>query len=410
MAEQNRCRHCREEMTLVLADLGDVPIANDLAPADDPAGSVASPLKVMVCSSCRLAQTVDVKDAADLFRSDYCYFSSASTGWVDHARRYVDAMVARFDLPPGARHVELASNDGYLLQFSRQHALNALGIEPCASVANAALEKGLPTRIAFFSRAYAAELREQGWQADLITANNVFAHVPDINDFALGIHDLLNPEGVATIEVQHLLRLMQCNQFDTIYHEHFSYYSLLSARRVFEAAGLRLFDVEELPTHGGSLRYFLCRADASHVETPNVARVLAEEQEYGLDGDDAYRRFAENVAGVRQSLRALLTSLKADGQRVAAYGAPAKGTTLLNVCGVDTALVEFTVDKSPSKQGKAIPGVGIPIHAPEMIASRRPDYVLILPWNLKDEIVEEVGGAAGWQPKFITPIPWPAIL
>lgn len=413
MAADDRafCRHCGKQMELVLADLGDIPVANDFVEMavtveDDP--KVA--LKVMVCGDCRLAQTVDLKAADDLFRNDYAYFSSASTSWLDHAERYVDRMIERFGLASGARHVEIASNDGYLLQFSMQRQLDTLGIEPCRSVADAAIAKGIPTRVDFFGRAYADGLVAEGWQADLVTANNVFAHVPDVNDFAAGIRTLLKPEGVATVEVQHLLRLMQRNQFDTIYHEHFSYYSLLAAKRVFEAAGLRVFDVEELPTHGGSLRYFVCRQEAGHPTGPAVARVLAEEIEYGLDRDEIYHGFAENVDRLRLAFRSLLLDLKADGKRIAAYGAPAKGTTLLNYCGVDRSVIEFTVDRAPSKQGKSIPGVRIPIVAPEMIAAAKPDYLVILPWNLKDEIMQQMAGTSGWGLRFITAIPWPSVV
>jgi len=408
---ERRCRHCGGEFTATLAQLGPMPVANDYVdPASAPPTDPRIELTVMVCGDCRLAQTIDFKESAELFRADYAYFSSASTAWLDHARRYVDAMIERFALLPGARHVELASNDGYLLQFSRAMELTVLGVEPCRSVAQAAGALGIETRIEFFGQDCANRLVDQGWRADLVTANNVFAHVPDVNDFARGMRDLLAPEGVATIEVQHLLRLMQRNQFDTIYHEHFSYYSLLAAKRVFEAAGLRLFDVEELDTHGGSLRYFVCRAEAKHVETIAVHRILQEELAYGLDTDVVYDRFAERIARVRQGFRDLLLRLKAERRSVAAYGAPAKGVTLLNFCEVGPDLIAFTVDKAPSKQGQMIPGVRIPILSPEALTEARPDYVVILPWNLKDEIIEQLAATADWSPQFIIAIPEPTII
>ena len=411
ISTERRCRHCGGPFTATLASLGEMPIANDYVdPSSAPPSDPRTELTVVVCGDCRLAQTLDFKRSAELFRADYAYFSSASSAWVDHARRYVEAMVERFALPAGARHVELASNDGYLLQFAKAKGLSVLGVEPCRSVAQAASALDIETRIDFFSQAYAARLVEEGWRADLVTANNVFAHIPDVNDFARGIRDLLKPQGVATIEVQHLLRLIQRNQFDTIYHEHFSYYSLFAAKRVFEAAGLRLFDVEELDTHGGSLRYFVCRAEADHVETLAVARVLQEELAYGIDTDALYDGFAERIAAVRQGFRDLLLRLKAEGATVAGYGAPAKGVTLLNFCDVGPDLIAFTVDKAASKQGRLIPGVRIPIMPPEALAEHRPDYVVILPWNLKDEIIEQIQAAGDWAPAFITAIPEPSIL
>jgi len=408
---QPTCRHCGEIADIVLADLGEMPVANDYV--TDPVAGQPDPavgLKVVVCRDCRLAQTVDLKAASDLFREDYAYFSSASSGWVAHARTYVEAMVERFELDERSRHVELASNDGYLLQFSKAKGLKVLGVEPCRSVADAASALDIETRVEFFGQEYAATLAEEGWDADLITANNVFAHVPDVNDFARGIRDLLKPRGVATIEVQHLMRLMQSNQFDTIYHEHFSYYSLFAALRVFGAAGLRVFDVEELPTHGGSLRYYVCRADADHRETPAVARVLEAELAFGIDRDETYTAFSAKIAALRQSLRDLLLGLKAEGKSIAAYGAPAKGTTLLNYCGIGREVIDFTVDKAASKQGRMIPGVRIPIRSPEALHDAKPDYVVILPWNLRDEIISQLGEWTDWDAKFITAIPSPEVL
>jgi SAM-dependent methyltransferase len=409
--QERGCRHCGGSIDLVLADLGDMPVANDYVdPIGAPMVDAIVGLKVVVCEDCRLAQTIDHKDASDLFRDDYAYFSSTSQEWLDHANAYVDKMIDRFSLEPGARHVELASNDGYLLQYSKARGLAAVGVEPCSSVADVAIAKGIETHVAFFGREYALDMVTRGGNADLITANNVFAHVPDVNDFAAGIYELLKPDGVATIEVQHLLRLMERLQFDTIYHEHFSYYSLFAAMRVFASAGLRVFDVEELTTHGGSLRYFVCRADAAHGTSPAVPALLDEELAFGIDRDATYAQWAVRVRALRDEFRQLLKGLKSKGKSIAAYGAPAKGTTLLNYCGIGRDIIDFTVDRSVSKQGRMIPGVRIPIRPPSAFDDADPDYVVILPWNLKDEIVSDKSlWTAHPHTKFISAIPWPAI-
>lgn len=407
---RHACRHCGAELTLELADLGASPVANDyIDPATWGGMEPFYPLKVCVCSKCRLAQTIDLLDHDAIFRADYAYFSSHSTTWLEHARAYVSAIVARFDLGGGSRVVEVASNDGYLLRYVRDAGIPCLGVEPCESVALAARNIGIETRIEFFGADLAGRLAAEGMHADLIVANNVLAHVPNINDFVRGVATLLKPEGVATFEVQHLLRLMQRNQFDTIYHEHFSYLSLMAASKVFAAAGLRVFDVEELPTHGGSIRFFVCRTDASHAESPNVARILADEAAYGLDGDAAYERWAENVRATKRALLGLLIELKNQGKSIAAYGAPAKGVTLLNYCGIGKDFIDFTVDRAPSKQDRLLPGVHVPILAPEAILEREPDYLLILPWNLKDEIESQMASIRNWGGKFIVPIPEPVI-
>lgn len=410
MSTKNHCRHCNAPLEVTLADLGKTPVANDYVARTASASDPRYPLKVLVCSSCRLAQTADVLPADALFRADYAYFSSHAASWVDHARRYVSAMTERFDLQPGARHVELASNDGYLLQFSRDKGLNVLGVEPCLSVAEAARAKNIETRVEFFGKDYACQLAADGWTADLVTANNVYAHVPDINDFTAGIRKILRPQGVATIEVQHLLQMMSKLEFDTIYHEHFSYLSLLAAKRIFEAAGLRVFDVEELPTHGGSLRFYLCRQEAKHVETPAVERLLAKEIEFGLDRDETYAGWAQRVEALRDEFKGVLTDLKVRGMRVAAYGAPAKACTLLNYCGVGPDLVEFTVDRAQSKQGRFIPGVRIPIFSPEALEGKDIDGLLILPWNLRTEIQKQLAMARVKVGFMVVAIPWPEIL
>lgn len=409
-AKLHSCRHCGTPLSLELADLGASPVANDyISPAAWGGMEPFFPLKVFVCTRCRLAQTMDLIQADALFRSDYAYFSSHSTTWLEHARVYVASMVERFGLGQGSHVVEVASNDGYLLQHVKAANIPHLGIEPCESVATAARGIGIDTLIAFFGARLAEQLAAEGKSADLIAANNVLAHVPDINDFVRGAAILLKPEGVATFEVQHLLRLMQKIQFDTIYHEHFSYLSLIAARHIFEAAGLRVFDVEELGTHGGSIRFFVCRKEASHPETENVARVLAEERAYGLHEDAVYEEWAARVRKTKRDLLKLLIDIKERGGTIAGYGAPAKGVTLLNYCGVARDFLDFTVDRAPSKQNRLLPGVHVPILAPEAIFARKPDYVLILPWNLKDEIMAQMAEIRSWGGKFIIPIPSPII-
>jgi len=409
-AARDACRHCGAPLSLELADLGASPVANDYVDATQGAGMEPFyPLKVYVCSDCRLAQTRDLLQHDALFRDDYAYFSSHSTSWLAHAQAYVTAMIARFGLDGASQVVEIASNDGYLLQYVQAAGVPCLGVEPSAGVAAAAQALGIDTRVAFFGQDLAARLKAEGRAADLITANNVLAHVPRINDFVGGVATLLKPQGVATFEVQHLLRLMQRNQFDTIYHEHFSYLSLIAAQRLFAGVGLRVFDVGELDTHGGSIRFFVCHQNAAHRETAAVTRVRAEEIAYGLDGDAAYANWAANVRATKRQLLKLLIDIKQAGKSICGYGAPAKGVTLLNYCGVGRDFIDFTVDRAPSKQNRLLPGVQIPILAPEVIAERRPDYVLILPWNLKDEIIAQMSFVRDWGGKFIIPIPTPTI-
>jgi SAM-dependent methyltransferase len=401
-----KCRHCGHALTLKLISLGLSPVANDyVEPANYMKAEPFYPLEAFVCRECRLVQTRDLLAASDIFRADYAYFSSHSTSWLDHAKSYVDYVAARFELGEGSRHVEIASNDGYLLQYSLAKGINCLGIEPCESVALAARKKGIETRVEFFGRQYAEVLRGEGWAADLITANNVLAHVPDINDFVDGVKSLLAPNGVATFEVQHLLTLMQRHQFDTIYHEHFSYLSLIAGRRIFAKAGLRVFDVELPETHGGSIRFFVCHEQSSHSESPRVAEVLARERAYGLDTDGIYIAWNESVKETKRDLLELLVSLKRKSKTIVGYGAPAKAVTLLNYCGVGVDFLDFTVDRAPSKQGRYLPGVRIPILPPEAIFEAKPDYALILPWNIKQEIKAQMDGIRSWGGKFIVPVP-----
>lgn len=399
------CRHCGAHLQETFADLGMSPLSNSFIPAERArAMEPTYPLHAWVCSECRLVQLEEFESPEHIF-TDYLYFSSFSETWLRHAEAYAEAMVARFGLGPQSKVVEIASNDGYLLQWFLARGCQVLGVEPAANVAAVAAGKGIPSEVAFFGVATAERLKRHGHAADQMAANNVLAHVPDLKDFVGGFAVLLKAEGVATFEFPHLLRQMQENQFDTIYHEHFSYLSLHVVRRILAGQKLRVFDVEELPTHGGSLRVFACHAASGHAEQPAVTRVLAEEAAFGLEGADAYRAFASQVVDVKAGLLRFLLDARDAGKMVAAYGAPAKGNTLLNYCGVGPDLVAFTVDRSPYKQGTLLPGVRIPVWAPEAILEARPDYVLILPWNLKDEIVGQMAAVRGWGGRFVVPIP-----
>ncbi len=362
------------------------------------------PLNVRVCGECFLAQVEEYVTPEHIFR-EYAYFSSYAQSWVEHARRYAAMAVERFSLGRASRIVELASNDGYLLQFFVARGFDVLGIDPAENVAQAAAEKGVRTLTRFFGRELAAELVADGQAADLVIGNNVLAQVPDINDFVGGIAALLKPRGHVTLEFPHLLRLIEENQFDTIYHEHFSYFSLMTAARILKAHGLRLFDVEELWTHGGSLRLFACHEEAPDETSPRVAEIIRHELAAGLSGLAAYASFAERVKETKRKLLDFLISAKRGGKSVVGYGAPGKGNTLLNYCGVRTDFLDYTVDRNPYKHGKFLPGTHIPVLPPERIAETRPDYLLILPWNFKDEIMEQMAFIRGWGGKFVVPIP-----
>ncbi len=362
------------------------------------------PLKVWVCERCLLVQLQEYVSPAEIF-TEYAYFSSFSTSWLKHAEAYTDMATARFGLGPGSRVVEIASNDGYLLQYFVRKGIPVLGVEPAANVAKAAVEKGVPTVVRFFGRETAADLRKDPGPADLIVGNNVLAHVPDINDFVGGLATLLAPEGAITMEFPHLWRLMEENQFDTIYHEHFSYLSFLTVRDVFAAHRLRLFDVEQLPTHGGSLRIFACHEGARHPTEAAVGRLAEEEEAAGFRRLDRYLSFAPRVEETKRALLDFLIEARRAGKRIAAYGAPGKGNTLLNYCGIRTDFVDYTVDRNPYKHGRFTPGTHIPIFPPEKIRETRPDYVLILPWNLRNEIVEQLSYVREWGGQFVIPIP-----
>jgi SAM-dependent methyltransferase len=405
------CRFCAAPLEHTLVDLGMSPLCESYVSEEKLASMEPFyPLHVKVCGRCLLAQLPEFVRPDDIF-TEYAYFSSFSTAWLQHCEDYVRAMTERLALGPESAVVELASNDGYLLQYFVRRGIPCLGVEPAANVAQAAVEKGVRTLVRFFGRDLAQELRAAGGQADLVIANNVLAQVPDLNSFVEGIRILLKPTGTATIEFPHLLRLMEGNQFDTIYHEHFSYFSLLATERIFAASGLTLFDVEELWTHGGSLRVYARPAeDGSRSVRPRVAALRETERAAGLERPESYARFEEQVRETKRKLLALLIGLKRDGKRIAGYGAPGKGNTLLNYCGIGPDFLDFTVDRNPYKQGKFLPGTHIPIHAPERLQREKPDYIFILPWNLKDEIVAQLDVARSWGARFIVPIPEPAIL
>jgi 2-polyprenyl-3-methyl-5-hydroxy-6-metoxy-1,4-benzoquinol methylase len=363
------------------------------------------PLRVYVCESCLLVQLEEFESPEQIF-TDYAYFSSFSESWLQHARAYVESAVERFRLNERSQVVEIASNDGYLLQYFAAKGIPALGIEPAANVAAAAVQKGIPTIIAFFSEAQAQELAAQGIRADLIVGNNVLAHVPKLNDFVRGLKVLLKPRGTITLEFPHVMRLIAEIQFDTIYHEHFSYFSLVAVERVFLRQELRIFDVEELPTHGGSLRISVCHGEESErAPSQRVAELRAREEAFGLTRPETYRAFAEKVRKTKQKLVDFLVSKQREGKVVVGYGAPAKGNTLLNYCGIGLHLLRFTVDRSPHKQGLFLPGTRIPICHPDKIRETTPDYLLILPWNLKEEIMEQMAHVRAWGGQFVLAIP-----
>lgn len=363
------------------------------------------PLKAMVCDACWLVQ-LDSSPSSDVhFHDDYAYFSSFSDSWLAHARRYVEAVTARFGLNARSRVIEVASNDGYLLQNFVIAGIPCLGIEPTGNTAAAARARGVETREWFFGREVAQRLADEGWSSDLLLGNNVLAHVPDINDFVGGMSLVLKQDGVITLEFPHLLRLIHENQFDTIYHEHYSYLSLIALAPVFARAGLRVFDIEKLSTHGGSLRVFVCHTRAKHGETPAVEALKVEELEAGLAGEAAYDAFSRRVQATKRALLSFMIKVRAENMSIAAYGAAAKGNTLLNYCGVRSDMIEFVADRNPTKQGRLLPGSRIPVVAPEEIDRVRPDYLLVLPWNIKEEVMAQMAHIRGWGGQFVIPIP-----
>lgn len=401
------CRYCRTPLDINFADLGETPLANAYLPPVDTAiaAEKSYPLHVMVCSDCRLVQTTETVPAEEIFDHDYAYLSSYSESWVAHAKRYAEAMTARFGLGPRSLAAEIASNDGYLLQHFAAAGIAVLGVEPAGHAAELAEAKGIRTRVAFFNEATARQLVDEGYCADLIAANNVLAHVPNIRDFAAGFPVFLAPEGVLTFEFPHLLNLIREVQFDTIYHEHYSYLSLLFVERLMRDAGMRIFDVEELQTHGGSLRVFCCHAGAAHGDGPGLAKVRSDEATAGLGTDAAYAAFGDRIAAICKGFIAFLDRAAAEGNTVAGYGAAAKGNTFLNVCGIGADRMAFVVDRNPEKQGRLLPGSHIPVRAPEELYRAQPGYVVILPWNLADEISAQHAGIADWGGRFVTAVP-----
>jgi hypothetical protein len=409
-AERTTCRACGEPLQRSFLDLGTTPLANAyLSDADLAQAEPKFRLHVKLCEHCLLAQLSTDVSPKVLF-SDYAYFSSFSESWVRHAADFAAMAARRFKLDSSSQVVEIASNDGYLLKHFKALRIPVLGIEPAANIARAAMASGIPTEIRFFGRETAIELAQRGLRADLIVGNNVFAHVPELNDFIAGFPILLKPEGVISLEFPHLLRLMLGVQFDTIYHEHFSYFSFIAAEHALAAHGLRIFDVKELSTHGGSLRLFVCHRDSARPTESSVGALRRAEQAAGLTRLDTYEHFADRVEHCKASLLSFVVDAKREGKSIVGYGAAAKGNTLLNYCGLTAAEIDYVVDRSPHKQGRLLPGSQIPICDPQRIAETQPDYLMILPWNLKNEIMTQTAGLRQWGGKFVIPVPEVTVL
>lgn len=404
------CRFCGAGLHRTFVDLGMSPLCETYPSAAElNRGEVYYPLHVYICEHCWLVQLEEYESPESIF-SDYAYFASYSDSWLRHCEKYCNEMQERFGLDGHSFVAEVASNDGYLLQYFVRHGISVLGIEPAANVAKAAIEKGVPTLVRFFGTQVAKELVAERRAADLVIGNNVLAQVPDLNDFVEGLNILLSAEGVLTLEFPHLLRLMELNEFDTIYHEHFSYFSLISLLTIMEAHGLRVFDVEELKSHGGSLRVFACHIRSrTHSITPNVGKVIGDEINAQLNRIEGYLGFAQQVRETKFTLVEFLLGAARRGETVAGYGAPGKSATLLHYCGIGKDLIEYTVDRSSFKQGRHLPGTHIPIYNPEHIRETKPDYVIILPWNLKDEIMQQLSYIREWGGRFVVPIPKVAV-
>jgi SAM-dependent methyltransferase len=400
------CRFCGAGLQRVFVDLGMSPLCETYPSlAELNRGEMYYPLRVYVCDECFLVQLEEYESAERIF-SDYAYFSSFSDSWLRHAEKYCESMQSRLHLDESSFVVEVASNDGYLLQYFVKHGIPVLGVEPAANVAKVASEKGIPTLVKFFGAELARELVKTKGAADLVLGNNVLAQVPDLNDFVEGLKLALKPDGVLTLEFPHLLRLIEHNEFDTIYHEHFSYFSLLATNRILSAHGLRVFDVEELKSHGGSLRVFACRAESPvQGDSSSVQKVIGDEVEADLDRPEGYGSFAQQVKATKIAFVDFLLNAVRDGKTVAGYGAPGKSATLLHYCGIGKDLIEFTVDRSTYKQGRHLPGSHIPIYHPDHIRQTKPDYIVILPWNLKDEIIRQLQYIREWNGQFVVPIP-----
>ena len=410
-SDTTACRACGAPLRHSFADLGLSPVSNAfILPADAARGEMFYPLHAMVCERCWLVQLAEATRAELHFHGDYVYFSSFSSTWLAHARTYVEQMRARWQLDGNSKVMEIASNDGYLLQYFQQAGIPCLGVEPSANTAAAARAKGIDTRELFFNRSTAAALAQQGQQVDLLLGNNVLAHVPDLNEFVGAMPAVMKPEAVVTLEFPHLLKLIEGGQFDTIYHEHYSYLSLLALLPVFARAGLRVFDIEHLATHGGSLRLYACLQAAAHQERPSVAACLALETQAGLDRLDTYARFGAAMRATKRALLSFMIGAREEGKSVAAYGAAAKGNTLLNYCGIGRDFIDYVVDANPAKQGRLLPGSRIPVLAPQAVQESRPDYLLILPWNIAPEVMQQMAGIRAWGGRFVLPIPHVTVL
>jgi SAM-dependent methyltransferase len=400
------CRFCGTTLTRTFIDLGMSPPCETYPSlAELHRGEKYYPLHVYVCEECFLVQLEQYESPEDIF-GDYPYFSSYSDSWLRHCETYCEKMIAQYDLSERSSVVEVASNDGYLLQFFVKRCVPAMGIEPAANVARVAIEKGVPTLVRFFGTEVAEELAANAGCADLVLGNNVLAQVPNLNDFVEGLKILLKPDGVLTLEFPHLLKLMEHNEFDTIYHEHFSYFSLLTTQRILAAHGLQVFNVEELASHGGSLRIYACRTESQgHGLQPSVEHLIGEEIAAGLASPEGYEGFAAKAKTTKFAFLQFLLTAAREGKSVAGYGAPGKSATLLHYCGIGKDLIEYTVDRNPYKQGRLLPGTHIPIHDPSRISETRPDYVVILPWNLKTEVMKQLQFIRDWGGKFVVPIP-----
>jgi len=401
-----QCRFCKTQLIHVFIDLVNSPASNSFLTAgqlNEP--ETFYPLKVYTCHKCFLVQVDEYKKSDAIFNSDYVYFSSYSTTWLQHAEKYTNAMINRFGYSSSSKVIEIASNDGYLLQYFHKQNIPVLGIEPTSNTADVAIAKGIDTLVDFFGVRLATELVSKGVQADLLLGNNVLAHVPDIVDFVGGMKIILKPGGVITMEFPHLMQLVDNGQFDTIYHEHFSYLSFHTVKQIFESRGLKLFDVEEIPTHGGSLRIYACHENDDKKASGNVEKLLAKETDKGMTGLEYYDDFQRKAQKIKLDLLSFLIERKRENKKVAAYGAAAKGNTLLNYCGVRHDLIDFVVDANPNKQNKYLPASHIPVVNEMHLKETRPDYIIILPWNLKHEILEQLSYAKKWGTKFVIPVP-----
>jgi SAM-dependent methyltransferase len=404
-----RCRICGANLEEPFLSLGKSPVANSLLTREDlHKMEPYFPLDLYVCQSCWLVQLEEFEAPEKIFSSDYPYFSSYSESWLKHCKNYAEMMIERFGFDKNSFVVEVGSNDGYLLQYFKEHNIPVLGVEPAENVARTAIEKGIPTDITFFNTSYARKLREKGKLVDLIIGNNVLAHNPNLHDFVEAMKVALKPNGIITMEFPHLMRLIQENQFDTIYHEHFSYFSFYAVKKLFSLHELEIFDVEEIPTHGGSLRIYAKHKGANSkllATTKRVEELLKKEKDFGLFDLQTYSNFRKKVEATKRAFLLFLIQAKNEGKKIVGYGAPAKASTLLNYCGVRTDFIDYTVDRNPHKQGKFIPGVHIPIKHPDKIKEDKPDYVIIFPWNIKDEIMEQLKYIREWGGKFVVPIP-----